>query len=501
MLLHAATPAVLQAIDGRAESRRHPLDRLGLGAVPELLPPAVVDEAIEECGRREARVRALPARVTLYFVLALWFYPAAGYAEVLRMLFRQIRAQVVTGRWRIPSVSAVVQARRRLGPAPLKALLRRLGGTGTGAPLPGMTAFGRELALLKVSADGTRLDVADTAANRRAFGDPPQGGIGSGRYPQIRLLALIACGTRTLIDAVWGTLSIGEPILLDRLVYHGAFRRGMLVLADRYFSGHPQVARIASTGADLIVRVQYRRRLPVLKELADGSYLSVLPHSDQPSKAERDRARGTGARPQRRGLKARQALGLPVRVVEYTVTVVPEHGQTRTETYRLITTLLDPTRAPAEQVARTYAERWESETGYADLKTYLRGPRKVLRSKDPNGVAQELYALLIVYQLVQLARVRAAEMRPGQEPVDPDRISFTVVLRALTRVIGEPSSRRLLREALDEIWGLPLIGRRPRSKPRELKGTVAFAKACEHYPPSRVAYKLTMRTPEGLITG
>ena len=91
-------------------------------------------------------------------------------------------------------------------------------------------------------------------------------------------------------------------------------------------------------------------------------------------------------------------------------------------------------------------------------------------------MAQELYALLIVYQLVQLARVRAAEMRPGQEPADPDRISFTVVLRASTRVIGEPSSRRLLREALDEIRGLPLIGRRPRSKPRELKGTVAFAK-------------------------
>jgi hypothetical protein len=312
---------------------------------------------------------------------------------------------------------------------------------------------------------------------------------------------LIACGTRTLIDAVRGTLSIGEPVLPGRPVYHGVFRRGTLVLAGRYFPGRPQVARIASTGAGLIVRVQYRRRLPVLKELADGSYLSVLPHPGQPSKAGRDRARGTGARPRRRGLKARQALGLPVRVVEYTVTVVPEHGQARTGSCRLITTLPDPARAPAGQVARTYAGRRESETGHADLKTCLRGPRKVLRSKDPNGVAREPYALLIVYQLVQLARVRAAGMRPGQEPADPGRISFTVVLRALTRVIGGPSSRRLLREALDEIWGLPLIGRRPRSRPRELKGTVAFARACERYPPSPVACKLTMRTPEGLITG
>lgn len=499
MRLHAATTDVFQATGTRAESARHPLDRLGLGAVPEILPPRLVDEVIEECGCREARRRALPARVTLYFVLALWFCPGAGYNEVLRVLFKQLRAQVTGSRWKIPTVSAAVQARRRLSRAPLKALFRRLCGAGMAAQLPGMTAFGRELALLKVSADGTRLDVADTPANRKAFGSPPRGGTGPGRYPQIRLLALIACGTRALIDAVWSTVSVGEPLLLDKLVYHGVFRSGMLVLADRYFSGHPQVARIAATGADLIVRVQHRRRLPVLRELPDGSYLSVLPYSDQPSKAERDRARGQ--RLARRGLRARQALGMPVRVVEYTVTVVPEIGQARTESYRLITTLLDPATAPARQIARIYAERWESETGYADLKTYLRGRQQILRSKDPDGVAQEVYALLIVYQLVQLARARAAGARPGSEPLDPDRISFTVVLRALTRSIGEPSSRWLFRGVLDEIWGQPLLTRRPRAKPRERKGTVAFVKACQQHPPSTVTYKLTMRSPNAPDTG
>ena len=237
------------------------------------------------------RRRALPARVTLYFVLALWFCPGAGYGEVLRVLFKQLKAQTGMGRWRIPTVSAAVQARCRLGRAPLKALFRLWCGTAP-AHLPGMTAFGRELALLKVSADGTRLDVADTPANRAAFGDPPGGRIGPGRYPQIRLLSLIACGTRALIDAAWSTVSTGEQLLLDKLVYRGNFHPGMLVLADRYFSGHPQVARIAATGADLIIRVQCHRRLPVLRELPDGSYLSVLPYSDHPSKAERDRARG-----------------------------------------------------------------------------------------------------------------------------------------------------------------------------------------------------------------
>ena len=362
MRFHAATAGALRATGTRGESALHPLDRLGLGAVAEILPPRLVDEVIEECGCREVRRRALPARVTLYFVLALWFCPGAGYGEVLRVLFKQLKAQIGVGRWRIPTVPAAVQARRRLGRAPLKALFRRLCGTVPAAHLPGMTAFGRELALLKVSADGTRLDVADTPANRRAFGDPPGGCIGPGRYPQIRLLALIACGTRALIDAAWSTVSTGEQLLLDKLVYRGNFRPGMLVLADRYFSGHPQVARIAGTGADLIIRVQRHRRLPVLRELPDGSYLSVLPHSDHPSKAERDRARGQ--RLPRRGLKARQALGMPVRVVEYTVTVIPETGQPRTEPYRLITTLPDPDTAPAGHIARVYAERWESEIGH-----------------------------------------------------------------------------------------------------------------------------------------
>ena len=209
-----------------ADSGRHPLDRLGLGAVPEFLPPRLVDEVIEECGCREVRRRALPARVTLYFVLALWFCPGAGYGEVLRVLFKQLRAQTGMGRWRIPTVSAAVQARCRLGRAPLESAVPPAVRDAPAAHLPGMTAFGRELALLKVSADGTRLDVADTPANRAAFGDPPGGRIGPGRYPQIRLLSLIACGTRALVDAAWSTVSVGEQLLLDKLVYRGNFHPG-----------------------------------------------------------------------------------------------------------------------------------------------------------------------------------------------------------------------------------------------------------------------------------
>ena len=275
-------------------------------------------------------------------------------------------------------------------------------------------------------------------------------------------------------------MSTGEPLLLDKLVYRGNFRPGMLVLADRYFSGYPQVARIAGTGADLIIRVQRHRRLPVLRELPDGSCLSVLPHPDHP-KAERDRARGPAAAAPRPQRPARPRDADPGRGIHRHRH--PRAGQPRTGPYRLITTLPDPDTAPAGHIARVYAERWELETGYADLKTYLRGRQQILRSKDPAGIARELYALLIVYQLVQLARIRATASRPGQEPCDPDRISFTVVLRALIRSIGKPSSRRLPHDVPDEICSQPLLTRRPRSKPRERKGTAAAkAKACEQHP-------------------
>jgi hypothetical protein len=240
------------------------------------LPAQLIDEVIAECGRQEQRVRVLPARIALYFTLALWFCPGQGYPEVLRVLFRQFRPHLRTGRWRIPTVSAAVKARHRLGREPLKALFRRLRGSHADPSEPGMSAFGLELALLKVSVDGTSLDVADTTANRAAFGAPPRNGKGAaGPFPKIRLLTLIACGTRTIVDAVWGPFATGELTLLGKLVGLGALRPGMLVLADRYLSGHPQVTQVIAAGAELVFRAQNNRRLPVLTELPDGSYLSV----------------------------------------------------------------------------------------------------------------------------------------------------------------------------------------------------------------------------------
>ncbi|MFE4330505.1 IS4 family transposase [Streptomyces sp. NPDC056831] len=359
----------------------HPLDRLGLGAVGDLLPARLLDDVIDRCGRRQQRVRALPARVTLYFTLALWFYPGKGYAEVLLELLGQLRRDIGIGQFRVPTVSAAVKARRRLGREPLQMLFRSLCGTQADQLGPGMMAFGRTVALLKVSVDGTSLDVADTSANRAAFGEPPRNGKAVGRYPKIRLVTLIASGTRAIIDAAWGPLSAGGLSLMEKLVRRGAIRPGVIVLADRYYCGHPQVPQVVAAGADLLFRATSTRVLPPVRELPDGSYLSVLLAPNLPTKGDRHRA--IGDRCPRLGIKKRRERGMLVRVVEAEITVVPEQGETRCESYRLITTLLDPDVASARDLVTLYHQRWESEVGFADLKTYLRGGQSVLRSQKP----------------------------------------------------------------------------------------------------------------------
>jgi len=128
-----------------------------------------------------------------------------------------------------------------------------------------------------------------------------------------------------------------------------------------------------------------------------------------------------------------RSVGIWVRVVEYRVNVAATSPNgattTRTELFRLITTITDPELATAAQLADCYRQRWESETGFKALKTHQRGPRQVLRSHDPEGINQELYAYLITYQALRRLMHQAAVAAD----IDPDRLSFTTALRAIRR--------------------------------------------------------------------
>jgi hypothetical protein len=225
-------------------------------------------------------------------------------------------------------------------------------------------------------------------------------------FPQARVVALAECGTHAVFDAVIGPYTTSEAALSVELL--GRLRPGMLCLADRGFYSFKAWENVCGTGADLLWRVKDNLKLEPVEDLPDGSWLADVFDS---------------VADQRRRRPVR------VRVVSYTV----EDGRDTTGPYRLITTLLDHHEAPATQLAAAYAQRWEIETGFDELKTHQRGPRAVLRSKSPDLVTQEIWGHLCCHYAIRTLMLDAAD-HAGH---DPDRVSFVAALRISRRSIAQ----------------------------------------------------------------
>jgi hypothetical protein len=387
-------------------------DRIAIGVLTATFPPDLVDRVVAETGRRERRHRLLPARVVVYFVLAMGVFSQVGYEEVARLLTHGLAwARSWRGAWQVPTTGSLTRARARLGPEPLVALFKRTAGPLATSATPGAWYRGWRLVVV----DGTTLDVADTPANQQAFGRPRTHRGEQTAYPQVRVVGLAECGTHALLDAAMGPLAQGETTLTAGLLGAGsALQAGMLLLADRLFTGAELWRQAQATGTDLLWRTRSNAVLPVLETFPDGSYRSQI-------RAATDRRHGVAP--------------TTVRVVEYRV---EDPGQPKAAgvTYRLLTTILDPELAPARELAALYHQRWEVEGLLAELKTHQRGPGVVLRSKTPQMVAQEVWAMLLVHRAVRTLMHQAALDSQDGEALDPDRLSFTRALRLVRRQVS-----------------------------------------------------------------
>jgi hypothetical protein len=369
-------------------------DRISLGVIARTFPLDGVHQVLAASGRASTRERDLPAHVMVYYVIALALYMGSSLREVLRCLLDGLRALWGPAAVKVAGKSAITQARSRLGEEPLRQLYERL--VQPIATHATRGAWYRNWRL--VSLDGGTLDVADSAANDAGFGRPGSGR-GPGAFPQLRLVSLLENGTHVLFAACLGRYTEGESTLARTVL--GALRPGMLCLADRQFFSHALWRQAIATGADLLWRVKGDLRLPCEQALADGSCLTTL----YPTATER-----------------RRQNGVRVRVIEYRLSGSDER-------YRLITTLLDPQAAPAEEVAALYHERWQIEGTLAEFKTHLRGARMVLRSQTPALVRQEVWGLLLAHFAVRGLMHEAAL----QANEDPDRLSFLHAVRVIRR--------------------------------------------------------------------
>ena len=352
-----------------------------LGELTRLVPFEMVDDVLATTRRTEFRVRLLPARVVVYLLLAGCLFTELGYQQVWRKLTSGLSGLLIAS----PSGSALRQARQRLGPQPLRALFDLLRG-----PAATSATQVRWRGLLLTVIDGTFLTVADSPANSSRYTKHGSGNATCSGYPQLRLSALLSCGTRSVLDAVFDPVSTGELDQARHLTR--SLQPGMLLLADRNYAGADLVTTLAATGADLLIRCKNGRKLPALRRHHDGSFSSTI-------------------------------NGLAIRVIDAQISITTTAG-THTSGYRLLTTLLDPGTHPAADLVRLYHQRWEIETAYLELKSSILGGR-VLRARTPDGIQQEIYALLSVYQILRTAMVDATDSQTG---TDPDRASFTTAL-------------------------------------------------------------------------
>jgi len=374
-------------------------DYISLGVITTFFPADKVREVLRQTHRESVRERDLPAHVVVYHVLALALYMRSSAREVLRCLLEGVQWLLdPSAKVRVAGDSGISQARSRLGAEPLQKLYAAVVGPIALEATKG--AWYRKWRL--VSLDGSTLDVADTAENDQAFGRAGSGR-GTSAFPKLRFVALLECGTHVLWGARMDKYATGEVTLADGVVE--SLRPAMLCLADRLFFSYELWQKAAGPGAELLWRVKGGLRLEMEKRLPDGSYLS---HVYASSSDRRNRRKG-----------------IAVRVIEYRLKGV--HGSE--SLYRLVTTILDHTQAPAAELAALYHERWEIETSLDELKTHLRGAQIVLRSKTPELVKQEFFGLLMTHYAIRSLMHQAA-LKVGE---DPDRLSFLHAVRVVQR--------------------------------------------------------------------
>ncbi|MFG2038720.1 IS4 family transposase [Dactylosporangium sp. NPDC048998] len=366
-----------------------------LGELTQIIDFDLVDAVLEETGTRQRRLRLLPSRVVVYFVLALAMFEHSSYQAIWGKLTAALTGLSLAR----PNVSSLARARRRIGAAPLRRLFETLAGV-VGLPRqPGVCYRG----LRTVAIDGTSLHVPDeqqiTWRYPKRTGEQREFG-----YPLLRLLVLIECGTRALLAAAFGPETDGELVYAGRLLH--ALDRTMLLLADTGFDAATFLHDVHTTGAQFLIRGGAQRRPTIQHRLPDGSYLARIGYRVLPNL-------------------------LPVRIIEARITLTLADGTVRREQWRLITSLLDHTRHPAHELIALYHERWQAETTYYSIKaTMLDG--RVLRSRSIPGIEQEVWALLTTYQALIRAAGDAAATRPG---LDMDRISCTVLVQTAADTI------------------------------------------------------------------
>lgn len=400
----------------------------------EALTPELIAEALDATGTASIRRRKLPAEQVVWLVVGMSMFTNASIRQTLDRLNLTVNGKVVP--------SSISDARKRLGPKPLSYLFDLLSKAWTqetpSAMWKGLRLFG---------IDGTTIRVQDSAENELHFGKP-----GSSRakaaYPQVRVVALMDLGLRILRDARLGPLKQAENTLASDML--GDLPGNSLCVMDRGFMSFAHFYNLASNESNrhFLCRARINARFKVTEKLPDGSLLALLTASPQAMKKDP-------------GMN-REIL---VRIIDYKV---EGHGL-----IRLFTSLTDHEKYPARALAELYHDRWELEIAFDELKTDMLNRKESLRSKSRDGVEQEVWSMLLTYNLVRREMALTAQAHDAKPAIMSFKSSLLFIHDFFISHSSDPATGRLperLKALREELWRYRLPPRRSeRSAPRHVK--------------------------------
>ena len=383
-------------------------EQVNMTVLEQVYPKAVIERCLSQSQpwtSKQRRVRGSTGLALVVFVIGLALWSRLNQCQVWQKLVGKLSALHPAEPDSELTASGLAGRRKQLGSQCLQALMRERCQPLAQRELMPSAFFGRYRLM---AIDGSVFNTADTAANEQAFGRSSNQ-YGKGAYPQVRAVLLSECGSHAVVGLTMDRYDVSEV--------HGAHHLlseigpNMLLLVDAGITSAGFFERVRKQGAHALGALEAGawEKLPKQRRLADGSVLAWVPPT--------------------RNVQYPSQQGRWVRIISYRVT--DERLGELGKVYRLVTTLLNPRVAPALELVALYHERWEIELVLDEVKTHERVYRKVLRSKTPEGVRQELYGLFLAHYAVRFLMAQAA-MEAG---LDPDRLSFTEGLFQVTEML------------------------------------------------------------------
>jgi len=384
-------------------------EQVSVGVFSQIYPTNVIDTLVEQSPdvqKKKRRVRHFVPESVIWFVLVMALWTRLSQGRVWDKLTHKLVELHPNEDIVIAKASALSYQRDLIGEQIVRQLMETCCHPICSPQTPG--AFYKGMRLMAI--DGTLFNTQDTTRNDAAFGRS-QNQYGKGAYPQIRVVSLLECGSHVTIDISLGGYCRSEVHGAHDVL--GKVTAGMLVMHDAGLFGgglwqglrQREAHVLSAIGETILLGTQQR------EVLSDGSYLTWLSPSS--------------------GAIYPLEQPMSIRVIEYRITDA-RLGEPD-KIYRLATTLLDEKAYPARELIVLYHERWEIELAYDEIKTHQRQQQKVLRSKTPEGVRQEVYATFLAHYAVRMLMGQAA----AEVGIDPDRISFTEAVFQINEAIDD----------------------------------------------------------------